>query len=156
MNSLNNGDKFESEIDTLLKYFEEHSNEPFPSFKLEKKDEEEKAAEKVMKDNIQNQLKDVEKYIVDRCILDEIAIKTINNGFIVSKTYKFTDDFNTVYDKNHTPINIGDIVNLQVYYGNTTGTVVKINIVDSIVYVDVHGDVFYKNANECEIIKGEG
>ena len=48
------------------------------------------------------------------------------------------------------------MVNLQVYYGSTTGTVVKINIVDSIVYVNVHGDVFYKNANECEIVKEEG
>ena len=48
MNSLNNGDKFESEIDTLLKYFEEHSNEPFLSFKSEEKDEEEKAAEEIM------------------------------------------------------------------------------------------------------------
>ena len=62
MNSLNNGDKFESEIDTLLKYFEEHSNEPFLSFKSEEKDEEEKAAEEIMKDNIQNQLRCREIY----------------------------------------------------------------------------------------------
>ena len=144
------------DIDDLLHYFEEYPNENiFRSSEESNKKGDIQAPEEIMKANVNKQLSDIEEYINERCRLSEVSIKTINNGFTVSKTYNFRDDFDIVYDKNGNPITIDDMVKLQVYYGWVTGKVVRINYVDSIVYINVNGDVFYKQADTCEIVNDQ-
>ena len=137
--------EIEDLLHTLSEEYEEEREESQKSFV-------EEDPKKVSFENVKKELLSIEEYIEKRCNLKETSIKIIDNGFAITKTFSFKDDFGTIYDKNHKVINIDDTVRLKVYYGEVEGKVVDLDRSESIVYVDVNRDIFFKPSSECELV----
>ena len=104
-----------------------------------------------LNDFIKLKMREIISDIVKRCEFEGTEINFVEDGFEVKTKYRIPDDFGKLYDKNGKELNIGDKVNIQVYFGKTSGEIKRIDIINSSIEVLASsGDVFRVDANKSE------